>query len=59
MLFAASHNVWPTPVPLLLLGLGLGWLASRTQSLVGPIVCHALFNGVACLVLYWEATART
>jgi membrane protease YdiL (CAAX protease family) len=46
--FAAIHP-WPTPVPLFVLGLGLGWLALRTQSLVGPMVLHALFNTVACL----------
>jgi membrane protease YdiL (CAAX protease family) len=52
LLFAVSHvNVWPTPVPLFVLGLGLGYVAHRTQSLVGPIVMHALFNGVACVVM--------
>jgi membrane protease YdiL (CAAX protease family) len=52
LLFAAFHSsVWPSPVPLFLLGLGLGWLAYRTQSLVGPMVVHALFNGVACLTM--------
>jgi membrane protease YdiL (CAAX protease family) len=48
-LFALIHP-WPTPVPLFLLGLGLGWLAYRTQSLVGPMVLHALFNSVGCLI---------
>jgi membrane protease YdiL (CAAX protease family) len=47
-LFASIHP-WPTPVALFVLGLGLGWLAYRTQSLVGPMVLHALFNAVACL----------
>jgi membrane protease YdiL (CAAX protease family) len=52
MLFAVFHSsVWPTPIPLFVLGLGLGWLAYRTQSLVGPITVHVLFNSVACLVL--------
>jgi membrane protease YdiL (CAAX protease family) len=50
MLFAVFHD-WPTPVPLFVLGLGLGYLAYRTQSLVAPIVMHALFNGVACLLM--------
>jgi membrane protease YdiL (CAAX protease family) len=54
MLFALFHpGGVPTYAALFLLGLGLGWLAQRTQSLVGCIVCHALFNVVACLVLYW------
>jgi membrane protease YdiL (CAAX protease family) len=49
LVFAAAHSaVWPDPVPLFVLALGLGWLAYRTQSLVGSIVLHALFNGVAC-----------
>lgn len=52
LLFAAAHSrVWPTPVPLFVLGLALGWLAYRTQSLVGPVLAHALFNGLTCLAL--------
>ncbi|MBI1918619.1 MAG: CPBP family intramembrane metalloprotease [Planctomycetes bacterium] len=55
LLFAAVHSfAWPSPVALFVLALGLGWLAERTQSLVGPIVLHALFNGVACVQLIWE-----
>jgi membrane protease YdiL (CAAX protease family) len=50
LLFSVSHD-WPTPVPLFILGLGLGYLAYRTQNLVAPIVMHALFNGVACLLM--------
>jgi membrane protease YdiL (CAAX protease family) len=50
LLFAVLHP-WPTPVPLFMLGLGLGYLACRTQNLVAPIVCHAFFNGVACVVM--------
>ncbi len=56
MLFAVFHTrAWPSPVPLVLLALGLGWLAHRTGSLVGPITLHLLFNSVACLILYWTA----
>jgi membrane protease YdiL (CAAX protease family) len=51
LLFGSIHNNWPTPIPLFGLGLGLGWLAYRTQSLVGPMTLHMLFNGVACLTL--------
>jgi membrane protease YdiL (CAAX protease family) len=47
ILFAMTHaGSWPDPVPLTVLSLGLGWLAFRTQSLVGPIACHALFNAL-------------
>ncbi len=53
LLFAAFHaSVWPSPVALYFLGIALAWLAQRTQSLVGPIVAHALFNGVASLDLF-------
>jgi membrane protease YdiL (CAAX protease family) len=52
LLFACIHtSVWPTPVPLFVLALGLGFLAQRTGSLVGPIVLHSLFNGVSCVQL--------
>jgi len=48
LLFAAVHSsVWPSPIPLFFLALGLGFLAYRTQSLVAPMVLHGLFNGVA------------
>jgi membrane protease YdiL (CAAX protease family) len=50
LLFGVFHP-WPTPIPLFVLGLALGYLAYRTQNLIAPIVLHALFNGVACLML--------
>jgi membrane protease YdiL (CAAX protease family) len=51
-LFAAIHaNVWPSPIPLFVLGLGLGWLAIRARSIVPCIIVHALFNGVAVVYL--------
>jgi membrane protease YdiL (CAAX protease family) len=54
LLFAAAHSsVWPSPVPLLPLGIVLGWLAYRTNSLVGPIVLHALFNSIACVKMFF------
>lgn len=52
LLFAMFHtHSWPDPVPLTLLGMGLGWLAWRTQSLIGPVVCHALFNAMTLFQL--------
>lgn len=49
-LFAVVHSsVWPTPIPLFVLGLGLGWLAVRTRSILAPTVVHALFNLVSVL----------
>jgi membrane protease YdiL (CAAX protease family) len=49
-LFAAIHSsVWPTPIPLFVLGLGLGWVAVRTNSVLAPAVVHGLFNTVSVL----------
>lgn len=53
LFFAIWHTlVWPTPIPLLFLGAVLGYLAWRTQSLVAPIVLHALFNAVAVVTMF-------
>jgi membrane protease YdiL (CAAX protease family) len=53
VLFAAAHSaVWPSPIPLLPLGLVLGWLAHRTRSLAGPVALHALFNSIACIEMW-------
>jgi membrane protease YdiL (CAAX protease family) len=52
LFFAAVHSfAWPSPVALFVLALGLGWLAQRTGSLVGPMVLHGLFNAVSCVEL--------
>lgn len=49
-LFAAVHStVWPTPIPLFVLGLGLGYLAVRTRGVLVPAVVHGLFNAVSAL----------
>jgi membrane protease YdiL (CAAX protease family) len=49
-LFAVVHSsVWPTPIPLFALGLGLGWLAVRTRGILAPAVVHGLFNAVSVL----------
>jgi len=51
-LFAAVHSqVWPSPVPLFVLAIGLGYLYIRTRSLVGPVVVHAMFNAVSAVYL--------
>jgi membrane protease YdiL (CAAX protease family) len=55
LLFAIFHP-WPTPLPLFLLGLALGWVAYRTQTLLAPIAFHALFNSVACMVMLLDYT---
>ena len=51
-LFAAFHaHVWPSPVPLFVLAVALGYLYLRTRSLIGPIVVHGLFNAVSAVYL--------
>ncbi|VTT96734.1 hypothetical protein : Abortive infection protein OS=Isosphaera pallida (strain ATCC 43644 / DSM 9630 / IS1B) GN=Isop_0788 PE=4 SV=1: Abi [Gemmataceae bacterium] len=48
--FAAIHSsVWPSPVPLFLLGLGLGWCAVWTRGVLVPAVVHGLFNAVSAV----------
>jgi membrane protease YdiL (CAAX protease family) len=51
-LFGAMHaGVWPTPVPLTVMGIGLGYVAFRSGNLRPAVVAHALFNGVSALAL--------
>jgi membrane protease YdiL (CAAX protease family) len=49
--FALMHSTWPNPVPLFVLGLGLGWLAVRTNGLFVPVLVHGLFNAVSAVYL--------
>jgi membrane protease YdiL (CAAX protease family) len=50
VVFAVVHStVWPTPVPLFVLGLGLGYLAVRTRGVFVPVVVHGLFNSISAL----------
>jgi membrane protease YdiL (CAAX protease family) len=52
LLWAVFHsNAWPTPISLFLFGVGLGLLYYRTQSLIPPVVTHALFNAVSFAML--------
>jgi membrane protease YdiL (CAAX protease family) len=57
LLFANFHaNVWPTPIPLFVLAVGLGWLSVRTQSVMAPIVVHMLFNAIVFAALVFAPT---
>jgi membrane protease YdiL (CAAX protease family) len=52
LIFGAVHAfAWPTPIALFVLGVGLGYLALRTRSLVAPVLVHSLFNGVSFALL--------
>jgi membrane protease YdiL (CAAX protease family) len=57
MLWAVSHSTnWPAPIALFLFGLGLGYMAYRTQSLLPSMITHSLFNTLATLVLVFSRT---
>jgi membrane protease YdiL (CAAX protease family) len=59
LLFGVAHAaVWPTPVALTVLGVGLGLLYHRTQSVVPPTVAHALFNGLSFIQLVISKTSH-
>ena len=56
-LFALVHaGVWPSPIPLFVLGLGLGWIAIRSRGVLVPIVVHGLFNAVSAVYVLRGAT---
>ena len=53
LLFAAMHApVWPTPIPIFFLSIGLGVLYQRTGGLVAPIALHMTFNGISTLLMF-------
>jgi hypothetical protein len=53
LLFALLHvGQWPTPIPLFVLALGLGYSYHRTNSLAAPVTLHVLFNGSSLMQLF-------
>jgi membrane protease YdiL (CAAX protease family) len=53
VLFAAVHSfAWPSPVALTVLALGLGNLAYTTHGVIAPMIMHATFNAINCLLLF-------
>ncbi len=49
--FASLHSTWPSPIPLFLLGLILGYITVRTQHLLSAYLLHFLFNTFAVILL--------
>jgi membrane protease YdiL (CAAX protease family) len=51
--FAAIHaSEWPSPIPIFVLSLGLGFVYERTGGLLAPFALHATFNGISTLMLF-------
>ena len=50
-LFAAGHSAWPTPIPLFVLALGLGYLTVRTRDITAAVFVHGMFNAVSFVYL--------
>ena len=52
-LFAMLHaTVWPSPIALMVLSMGLGFLVVRTGRWWTAVLCHGLFNFTSLMVLY-------
>jgi membrane protease YdiL (CAAX protease family) len=50
LVFAMFHSaVWPSPIPLFVLGLGLGWVAVWTRGFFCSALLHAFFNAVSTI----------
>lgn len=56
LLFAAFHRSLWMFVPMLVIGVILGWLAHFRDSLWPPIVLHALYNAITVAVAFLVAT---
>ena len=54
-LFAAFHRSWWLLVPTFILGLVLGWLAERQNSLWPPMALHALYNAITVVAAFLVA----
>jgi len=60
LIFATLHGaVWPTPIPIFFLSLGLGLLYQRTGSILGPVALHVTFNGISTLVMFLSLGAAS
>jgi uncharacterized protein len=53
--FALLHASLWSLLPLTVLGVGLGWLASRSRSLWPAVIAHVLYNGVLVAAALYAA----
>lgn len=58
-LFAAFHRSWWLLLPTFILGLVLGWLAERQDSLWPPIALHALYNAITVVAAFLVSVPAT
>lgn len=57
VLFAAFHRSWWLFLPMVVLGIALGWLAHERQSLWPPIALHALYNAITVAAAFLAPSA--
>lgn len=50
--FAAFHRSWWLLVPMFVLGIVLGWLVERRESLWPAIALHAMYNGITVVAAF-------
>jgi membrane protease YdiL (CAAX protease family) len=52
MAFGLIHaNVWPTPVPLFIMGLIYGEAAAISGRILPTVVAHGLFNAISTILV--------
>jgi membrane protease YdiL (CAAX protease family) len=52
VIFALGHAVFGAIPPLLLFGLGLGWVRLRSESVWPGVAAHGVYNGLGVLITY-------
>ncbi|MFN0070097.1 MAG: lysostaphin resistance A-like protein [Chloroflexota bacterium] len=56
VVFASLHLNKEALLPIFILGMMLAWMYRRSNSVIPPMVAHALNNGVAFLIFYFGPT---
>jgi membrane protease YdiL (CAAX protease family) len=52
--FGLSHGILGALPPLILFGIGLGWVRLRADSIWPGVIAHGFYNGVGMLVVYLQ-----